>query len=292
MTAKPDDIVDLTEANFADIVGRSRQLPVLVDFWADWCAPCKQIAPVLEKLANELKGRFVLAKVNADREPLIAQQFGVRGLPTLKLVSQGQLAGELVGAQPEAAIRKLLEPFLGANAAVPAAPAEEVSFHAQVLAILQAGRIEDAIAALHEQLRIDKDDHKSRTLLTEVLLQAGRIDDAQAVLDAIPATVVELQRPRALTAFARRVTGLPGLRELEAVISTAATTGTRYHYALRLVTAGRIEEGLRLLLDILRTDRQFGEDAARLAMLEIFEMLGREDPLTGQYRRRLAAILH
>lgn len=292
MTAKPDYIVDLTEANFADIVGRSRQLPVLVDFWADWCAPCKQIAPVLEKLAKEHKGRFVLAKVNADHEPLITQQFGVRGLPTLKLVSQGQVAGELVGVQPEAAIRKLLEPFLGANAAVPAAPAEDVSFHAQVLAILQAGRIGDAIAALHEQLRIDKDDHKSRTLLAEVLLQAGRIDDAQAVLDAIPVTVAELQRPRALTAFARRATGVPGLLELEAMISTAATTGTRYHYALRLVTAGRIEEGLELLLDILRTDRQFGEDAARLAMLEIFEMLGREDPLTGKYRRRLAAILY
>ncbi len=285
--AAVDYIVDLTEANFAEVVGRSRQVPVLVDFWADWCAPCRQIGPVLEKLAHEMKGRFVLAKVNADHEPLVTQQFGVRGLPTLKVVFQGQLAGELVGAHPEAAIRKLLEPFLGA--AVEEEPA--AGFHDQVLAALQDGRIEDAVAALRAQLEADKDDHRSRALLVDILLQEGALDEAEVVLAAGPATAAELKRPRALLAFARRTAGLPSLRELE-VAARGSETEPRFHYALRLVTANRIEEALELLLEIFRADRQYGEDAARKTLLDVFDLLGRDDPLTARYRRRLASFLY
>lgn len=285
--AAVDYIVDLTEANFAEVVARSRQVPVLVDFWADWCAPCRQIGPVLEKLAHELKGRFVLAKVNADREQLVTQQFGVRGLPTLKVVFQGQLAGELVGAHPEAAIRKLLEPFLGDAVEEEA----EAGFHEQVLAALQDGRVEDAVAALRAQLEADKDDHRARALLVDVLLQEGALDEAESVLAGAPATEAELKRPRALLAFARRTAGLPSLRELEAAAGSSETE-PRFHYALRLVTANRMEEALDLLLDILRADRQYGEDAARKTLLEVFDLLGRDDPLTARYRRRLASFLY
>lgn len=292
MSLKPEHVVELTEANFADVIGRSRQVPVLVDFWADWCAPCKQIGPVLEKLAAEYGGRFILAKVNADREPVITQQFGVRGLPTLKIVFQGQLAGELVGAHPEAAIRKFLEPFAGAAAGEPEDAAAEPDFHAQVLDAVQSGRVGEAIAALGEQLAADKEDHKSRSLLVELLLQEDRVAEAQAVLDAVPGVIAELRRPRALVAFARRADGIPGLAELESRLGASPATETRYHYALRLVMANRAEEGLELLLEILRADRAYGEDAARKALLEIFEMLGREDPLTARYRRRLATFLY
>lgn len=291
MTASVDYIVDLTAANAAAVLGRSQQVPVLADFWADWCAPCKQLAPILEKLAHEYKGRFVLAKVNADLEPMITRQFGVQGLPTLKLVFQGQLVGELTGVHPEAAIRKLLAPCLAA-----AAPAEEQpegqDFHAQVLAALQAGHVEEAMAALSAKLRDEKDDHKSRALLAEILLQENRLDEAQTVLDAASADIVELQRPRALLAFARRVEGVPALAELEALMRTAPTTETCYHHALRLVSGNRLEEGLDLLLDIVRRDRQYGEDVARKTLLEVFGMLGRDDPLTGAYRRRMASLLY
>lgn len=288
MAATPDYVVDLTEANFAEVLGRSRQVPVLVDFWADWCAPCKQLGPVLDKLAAEFKGGFILARVNADQEPLITQQFGVRGLPTLKLVVQGQLAGELTGAHPEAAVRNLLAPHL---AAAPVEPEPVSSFHDQVLAAVDAGRIDEAVAALSAHLRDQKDDHSSRVLLTEILLQENRQAEARALLEAAPA-VPELKRARALLAFAERAEITPPLRDLESAMAAQPDTATRYSYALRLVMIGRIEEGMDLLLQILRTDRTYGDDAARRTLLDIFDLLGRDDPLTQQYRRRLATLLN
>ncbi|MFZ5723180.1 MAG: tetratricopeptide repeat protein [Pseudomonadota bacterium] len=289
MVSRTDYIVDLNEANFAEVVGRSRQVPVLVDFWADWCAPCKQIGPVLEKLAHEFRGAFILAKVDADREPLITQQFGVRGLPTLKLVVQGQLAGELVGAQPEAAIRKWLAPHL-APGAEPAPPGGD-DFRQRVLAAVSDGHVDDAIAALSARLLEKKDDHQSRALLVEILLQENRLADARAVLADAPAGVAELKRVRALLAFAGRAQELPPLAELEAAARSVADSAARYRYAVRLITVARVEEGLDLLLDIFRRDRQYEDDLARKTLLEVFEMLGREDPLAIQYRRRLANYL-
>lgn len=283
-------IVELNEANFAEVIGRSRQVPLLVDFWADWCAPCKQIGPLLEKLAREYKGGFILAKVNADHEPLITQQFGVRGLPTLKLVVQGQLAGELVGAHPEAAIRKLLAPHLALSADPEPSPGGD--FHGQVLAAVQAGHVQDALAALSAHLRDNKDDHKSRALQAEILIQENRLDDAEAVLSVAAESVAELRRPRALLAFARRAADMPSLATLESAMHGNPDTGTRYRYAVKIVAAGRLEEGLDILLELFRRDRQYGEDAARRTMLEIFEMLGRDDPLAAQYRRRLANYLY
>lgn len=280
-------VIELTEANFADVIGRSRQLPVLVDFWADWCAPCKQLSPVIEKLAREWQGQVVVAKVNADREPMITQQFGVRGLPTLKLVSQGQLVGELVGAQPEAAIRKLLAPFLaGDTGANP-----EDDFHAQVLAAAEAGHTEDAMAALREKLASDKQDHRSREMLAEILLQEGRLDEAADVL-AETGGVLALKRVNALLAFARRTESLPPLRDLEQAAAAGAASEDRYRLALKLVTVNRLEDGLDILLQVMRSDRQYGDDAARRTLLEIFDMLGRDDPLTQQYRKRMATLLY
>ncbi len=290
MSSQSDLMIDLSESNFADVVGRSRQMPVLVDFWADWCAPCKQMAPVLEKLARELKGRLLVAKVNADREPLVTQQFGVRGLPTLKLIVQGQLAGELVGAQPEAAIRQWLAPFLAASE--PEAPADdEQDFHGSVLALLADGHLEAAAAALTARLAEDKNDHRAREMLAEILVQESRLDEAAELLSAVDA-VPELKRVRALLAFARRTDGIPPLQALE--LQAAADTGseTRYRYALRLVTANRIPEGLDLLLQVMRADRQYGDDAARKSLLEVFDMLGRDDPLTVEYRRRMPSMLY
>lgn len=283
-------VVTLTEANFTEVIGRSRQVPVLVDFWADWCAPCRQIAPVLEKLAREFKGRLVVAKVNADQEPLITQQFGVRGLPTLKLVVQGQLAGELVGAHPEAHLRQWLQPHLGAPAAPEASP--EADFMAQVRAAASAGDLDAAIDALHARLQQAKDDHPARALLAELLLGSDRMDEAGAVLEAGPAGAADLKRPRALLAFGRRTTGLPALAELEVAAVPAAPTEVHFQHALRLVAAGRLEEGIERLLAILRSDRQYGDDAARKALLEVLDILGRDDPLAQQYRRRLASALY
>lgn len=290
--------IELTEQNFAEVVARSRQVPVLVDFWADWCAPCKQIGPILDKLAREMKGAFLLAKVNADQQPLVTQQFGVRGLPTLKLVVQGQLVDELVGAHPESAIRQMLAPYLGEPPAGDAEAEAEadplMAFHARVIEAVEAGQLEDALAALAQHLEKTADDHRGRRLLAELLLQEGRLDEAAALLDAAPeAAAAELRGTRALLAFSRRLEGVPSLQQLQgALASGAADTQTKFNAALRLVGGGRAQEGMDMLLEILRRDRAFGEDAARKALLEVLDLLGRDDPLTAVYRRKLASALY
>lgn len=283
MNGVASQVVELTEANFNEVLGQSRRIPVMVDFWADWCAPCKQMMPVIEKLAREWQGRVLVAKVNADAEPLLAQQFGVRGLPTLKLVFQGQLAGELVGAQTEAALRQWLAPFLGE--AGDAAGDDAPGFHAQVQALIEDGHLEDAQAALRAQLDNDKDDHRAREMLVDLLVQADCLGEAETVLAAAPAGA-PLQRARAMLAFARRVAALP------AVDGDAGPAASDYRDAMACLTGNRFEEGLDLLLRVMRSDRQYGDDAARRTLLEVFDLLGREDPLTVQYRRRMASLLH
>lgn len=289
MTASSELMVDITEINFAEVIGRSSQLPVLVDFWADWCAPCKQLAPVLEKMARELQGRLLVARVNADSEPVVTQQFGVRGLPTLKLVFQGQLVAELVGAQTEAAIRKMLAPFLAGNEP-DSAGEQPPDFHAEVLAALQAGHLEDAMAVLRAQLAEAPDDHRSREMLVETLIQENRLAEAEDVLASAP-VVTALVRVRALLAFSLRAADMPPLHQLEALVEASPDRHACYQLAVRLIAANRMEAGMDLLLQIIRSDRQYGDDAARRTLLEVFDMLGREDALTVLYRRRMASIL-
>lgn len=285
-----EQTIELNSANFPEVVELSREVPLLVDFWADWCAPCRQIAPVLEKLASELRGRFRLVKVNADQEPLVTQQFGVRGLPTLKVVWQGQLVGELVGAQSEGAIRNLIQPFLleADDSQIPSGDADGVN------EAIQGGRLEEAIAVLTDRLSGDPADSRSRTRLVELLISEGRLDEAESVLDQAPSEcAVQMRRQRALLAFARRSSSLPSLESLEnqlQAMSDQADLELVFAYSLRLVATNRLEQGLDGLLAILRRDKAYAGGAARKALLEILDMLGRDDPLSADYRRRLANI--
>ena len=156
----PDPVKDGSDAEFmTDVVEASKVQPVIVDFWADWCQPCKQMAPILEKVVNAEQGRVLLAKVNADEQQMIASQFGVRSLPTLKLVFQGRLVSELVGAQPETAIRQWLEPVLGGSDD----PAEQLeAFIEQVRQAIAHGHGAQAEQALRQALQQEPDQHPLR----------------------------------------------------------------------------------------------------------------------------------
>ncbi|KAF0808801.1 thioredoxin [Alcanivorax sp. S71-1-4] len=185
-------IIDLTEHNLTEVLEASRRMPVIVDFWADWCQPCQQMAPVLEKIVREQAGRVLLAKVNADQQQVIAGQFGVRSLPTLKLVYQGQLVAELSGLQTEAALRQWLAPVLGNPEEDEAA--QEEAFLEQVRGAIAAGHGEQAEAVLRQTLAQEPDRHALRALLVEYLLGDGRVQDAQSVLADV-AEDVETLRP-------------------------------------------------------------------------------------------------
>jgi putative thioredoxin len=283
-------IIDVTPANLQQVLQASMQTPVIVDFWADWCQPCKQMAPLLEKLVGELNGRVLLAKVNADEQQEVAAQFQVRSLPTLKLVVQGRLVDELLGAQTEAALRQWLAPVLAE--ADPEAEAE--AFIEQVKLAIAHGHGADAEAALRDALLHEPARHGFRAALVEYLLGEGRLDEAQSVLAEIAEDVAELRPFRARFALlAELKEAAPvSLAELSARVAAAPTADDLYQYGLRAAAAGQFEAGLTALLQMLRDHREYGDGLARAALLKVFDCLPKGDPLASDYRRKMFNYLH
>ena len=283
-------IIDVTRADLQQGLQASMETPVIFDFWADWCQPCKQMAPVLEKLVRELDGRVLLAKVNADVQQEVAAQFQVRSLPTLKLVVQGRLVDELVGAQTESALRQWLAPVLAESD--PEAGAE--AFIEQIKLAIAHGHGAEAEAALRDALVHEPARHAFRAALVEYLLGEGRLDEAQSVLAEIAEDVAELRPFRARFALLAELkqTAPVSLMELSARITGAPTADDLYQYGLRAAAAGQFEAGLEALLQMLRDHRDHGDGLARAALLKVFDCLPKGDPLASEYRRKMFNYLH
>jgi len=245
-------IIDVTRENFQQLMEASFEVPVLVDFWADWCQPCKVLMPVLAALAEEYAGKFLLGKVNTEQEQELASHFGIRSIPTVKLFRNGQPVDEFMGALPDKAVRE----FLGRH----------------------LPRESDALLVTAREC-----------------LAAGDVEGAQAALDSLPPD--EPERPevaglRNRLYFEQQVAGAPPVAELEAKL--AADPGdldTLLKLALRKVTEQDYAAAMELLLQLMRADRSFGDDAGRNNLLKVFELLG-DDALVGPYRRRMASLLH
>tara|TARA_B100000614_G_scaffold221918_1_gene209334 strand:+ start:2838 stop:3707 length:870 start_codon:yes stop_codon:yes gene_type:complete len=283
-------IIDVTEQNIQQVLESSRQIPVLFDFWASWCQPCLQMAPLLEKLAGEYQGKFLLAKVDADAQQNIAAQFGVRSLPSLKLVYQGQLVSELDGAQTEGALRQWLAPVVDPDAAQ---AEQEEQFLEQVRQAIEAGHGGQAEQALRQTLSEQPDKHAFRALLVEYLLGEGRTDEAQSVLAEVVEDVEELRPFRARFALLEKLEGGgESLHDLAARIESDPTPEDLHAYGLRAAAAGQFQAGLDALLTLLRDHRDYKDGVARQALLEVFDCLPKGDPLASQYRRRMFTYLH
>ena len=292
MQAQASFIVDVTEANLQQVLEQSMQVPVIIDFWADWCQPCQQMAPVLERLVQAEQGKVLLAKVNADEQQAVAQQFGVRSLPTLKLVYQGRLVNELVGAQTEAAIREWLAPVLGGEGA-DEAHAEQ--FLEQVRLAISHGHGGQAEQALRQALAQEPDRHAFRAMLVEYLLGEGRLDDAQSALAEVAEDVAELRPFRNRFALLSEMADVPAepLSALaEAVAGGSATAAQLHAYGLRAAAAGQFEPALEALLTLLRDHRDYEDGAAKAALLKVFDCLPKGDPLASEYRRRMFNFLY
>lgn len=283
-------IIDVTPANLQQLLQASMQTPVILDFWADWCQPCKQLTPVLEKVVRELDGRVLLGKVNADEQQALAAQFGVRSLPTLKLVFQGRLVDEQVGALTESALRQWLAPVLGESD--PEADAE--AFLEQIRLAIEHGHGAEAEAALRDALQHEPDRHGFRAALVEYLLGEGRLDDAQSVLAEVAEDVAELRPFRARFALlAELADSVPvSLSALAARVAGTPSADDLYQYGLRAAAAGQFEAGLAALLQMLRDHRDHGDGLARKALLKVFDCLPKGDPLASEYRRRMFNYLH
>ncbi len=283
-------IIEATEQNIQQILEQSQQIPVIVDFWASWCQPCLQMAPILERLVNEYQGKVILAKVNADEQQMLASQFGVRSLPSLKLVYQGQLVSELDGAQTEGALRQWLAPVVDPEAAQ---QQQEEGFIEQVRMAIEAGHSEQAEGALRQTLEQSPDKHAIRALLVEFLLGEGRLDDAQSVLAEVTEDAEPLRPFRARFALLEKLEGEgQSLNALAARIADNATADDLYAYGLQAAAAGQFQLGLEALLQLLRDHRDFKDGIARAALLEVFECLPKGDPLASEYRRKMFNYLY
>ncbi len=282
-----DYIVDIDEGNAQrHLIEESMRRPVLVDFWADWCEPCKALLPILEKLASEYQGRFLLARVNADRQQDIAQQLGVRSLPTVMLIREGQPVDGFVGAQPEGEVRKLLDKHLPK-------PWDDLLREAQEL--LAAGEAAQALPMLR---RAWEESGRRRDIclaLARALLDEKRLDEAQKVLDAVrPADRdADWRRLESRLDSLREAARSPRIESLERQVAAApGDFDLQRQLAAQYREAGMYREAMDTLLGILRADREDAGPGARKALLDIIATLGKGDPLAAEYQRKLFGLLH
>lgn len=283
---RPEDvIIDLDAGNIQQVLEASMQVPVLLDCWAPWCEPCKHLMPVLEKLAVEYAGAFLLAKLDVEANPEIAGQLGVRSVPDVKLVSQGGLVDSFQGALPEKEIREWLGRYFQAPADAPPSPEEQAE------AALKAG---DAATAreIYQTLVSQYPEHYAYQInLAKALVAEGRTDEALSVLDNLPPEerdAAPARGVRASIAFGEQALS----HEEIAALGERDDSEAQFQRAVRHVADGDYESGLEGLLALMKRDRAYGEDAARKTLLQVFDALGADHPLTVAYRRKLFALLY
>ena len=279
-------IKEVNTENFAEIVTQgSMQQPILVDFWADWCAPCRALMPVLSKLAEEYGGKFILAKVNSDENQQLAQQFGVRSLPTVKLFKGGAPVDEFMGALPESQVREFLERHIERESDRMITAAEEAA---------ATGDLDRALTLLKQANELDPGRPAVITALAQLLTEKGELEQAEQLLKSLPLADRDSPEVAAMLAeleFARAGGG-ESAEVLEAKLAdNPDDTETRYQLALTLLARKQFEPAMQQLLTIMQKDRQFQDDAARKTLLKTFDMLG-DDPLVTQYRRKMFNLLY
>lgn len=289
MSATPY-IFDVTTASFEQLViENSFHKPVLVDFWAEWCSPCKALMPLLAKITEDYQGELLLAKVNCDVEQDIVMRFGIRSLPTVVLFKDGQPVDGFAGAQPESAIRAMLQPHV----AEPAAPQADLLDSAR--AQYAAGQIAAAEQLLQQLLTEDNQNAAALILYARCLAERGALDEAQAVLDAVKGDEhrQELAGARAQLTFLRQVASLPEAADLKSRLAQdAGDDEAAYQLAIHQLARQQYETALDGLLRLFMRNRGYGDDLPRKTLVQVFDLLGKEHPLVITYRRKLYQALY
>lgn len=280
-------IYDVTVENFQQIVvDGSFQVPVLVDFWAEWCGPCKTLMPLLAQLTEAYQGRFILAKINTEEQQAIAAQFGIRSIPTVKLFIEGAEVDEFAGALPESEIRAFIDRHLPNQAAGVIESAQQ---------LMGAGQFEQALELLAPAQSADPSNSAILLTMAQAHAALGNYDAANFALDNLPedqrnsADAASLRSQMHFASIAPPPDEVPALQQR----FNEDPSDSEAHYKLALVSVlqGETEQAIDMLLALMARDRDYGEDAARNALLKIFEMLG-EQPLAAAGRRRMFNLLH
>jgi putative thioredoxin len=283
-----ENIVNVTLDTFqTQVIEQSQHVPVLVDYWADWCGPCQMQMPVLQKLVDELDGKFVLAKVNTDEQRELAREHGIRSLPTMRLFRHGEVVEEILGAQTESTLRILLERYI---------ERESDKIRIRAIEAFQQGRQEEALQLLQDARQAEPDNHQLTLDYAGLCLQAGRLEETDRLLLGLPREVrdeTEAVQLRALLDFSSAAQDAPPLEELERSVATRPDDmALRYRLGAIYVLNDRMEAALDAFMYILEHDRKFRDDIGRRGLLAVFEILGSESELVQRYRRRMFAALH
>ncbi|MFO1010165.1 MAG: thioredoxin [Planctomycetota bacterium] len=279
-------VLEITPQTFEkEVVQRSLETPVLVDFWATWCGPCKTLGPVLEKLAGEYAGAFVLAKIDIDRNAELADMFGVQSVPTVVLVSGGQVVDGFVGAQPESKIRELLARH-GVGAKKAADPV------AEALEYEKQGDLEKAVIHLRTHVVMGGGDANARAELARLCALSGRTDEAKKLHDGLPDEVKESAPAKVAKSLLDLAAQAGDLAALEAAAKKQPKdVGARLAFGRGLLAARQNERALEELWSAAQLDVGFEGGAPKKALVDAFGVLGEEHPLTKQYRRKLSVLL-
>ena len=284
-------IKDSNTANFVkDVLEASRKVPVLVDFWAPWCGPCKQLTPLLEKVVRARKGKLKLVKINIDESPAIAGQLRVQSVPTVYAFRDGRPLDGFMGAQPESQINAFVDRLLGDEGAEDAAAALETAE-----AALAANDLQGAAEIYAALLQDDPQNVAALAGLAQCYLKSGDTARAEQTIGLVPPDrrdAAPVASVRAALALARSAAKAGDAAKLEAKVkATPSDHQARIDYALALAAEGRKTEALDQLLEVVRRDRKWNDEAARKQLVQLFDAWGPKDPATLEGRRRLSSIL-
>lgn len=280
--------LDVNEQNFNEVVINAAQgTPVIVDFWAPWCGPCRMLKPILEKLAEEYAGKFILAKVNSDENSALAGKYGVRGIPNVKAFRDGKIVDEFSGALPEHAVREFIDRLV---------PSAGDLLRAEALELYARGEHSAALAKLDTALEIDPANDRVRVTAAQWLADRGELERAEQLISALhPATRAEPEVAGLIARleFLNSTRNLPPVETLTArIAANPDDLDARLALARHFVAQSEYEPALDQLLEIIRRDRKFGDDIGRKTMLSVLNLLGGQGELVSRYRRLMASALN
>ena len=281
MTA-PSPVVEVTDATFEEaVIEESKNRPVVVDFWAEWCGPCRVLSPIIEEVAAEFGEDVLLAKLDTDRNPGTAAAYGIQAIPSVKAFVDGEVASEFAGALPEEHVRAFFAQLVVTPSEAAAAEAEELA---------ATGDLAGAEARYREMLEEDEDNADALTGLAAILLERDDREDAEELIERAgnDRRAKALRHHIFLEDFSSKHDA-PQLEE-EARLEPDDPRA-RYRWGVMLAAYARYEEALDELLESVRLDRHFADDAARKAVLAVFDILGLESGLVREYQRRLTQLL-
>ena len=285
-------IFNIDETNFlTEVIDASQQVPVLIDFWATWCEPCKSLIPILEKLNTEYDGKFRFAKIEVDQQQQLAAQFAIRSVPTVKMVVKGQFVDEFTGVLSEEQIRAFIDKHLVENTE----PANESPLE-QALLTYQNGDTESALEQMQQLLLDEPANPNVRIEFANILMREKRFDDAKDDLQSLPEENKKEPMVLSLLGQLEAIETVVDSPDLDSLLQIIEQDPKNYlareqicaHYQLRGDYAAAMDQ----LLEIVRRDRKYNDDAGRTGLLKIFEQLGNEHELVSLYRRKLAQVLN